>query len=131
VTVRGRIQSSRDRSERERREAGLRADTPDETRTLEKTRVELVRLAGTTLGRFTFQPGWRWSECVKPVVGTDSCQVHHVGYAVAGRLTGGDQARIKAGDSYEIPPGHDAWVEGQEAFVAIEVQSAQDYAKPG
>jgi len=109
-------------------------DTPDETRTPDKTRVELVHLAGTTLGRFTFQPGWRWSECVKPVVGTESCQVHHVGYALAGtisvQLTGGDQARIKAGDSYEIPPGHDAWVEGDGAFVGIEVQSAQEYARP-
>ena len=109
-------------------------DTPDETRTPDKTRVEVVRLGGATLGRLTFQPGWRWSECVKPAVGTDSCQVHHVGYAVSGsltvQLTGGDQATIKPGDAYEIPPGHDAWVEGQEPFVGIEVQSAQEFARP-
>ncbi len=109
-------------------------DTPDEIRTPDKTRVEVVRVGTTTLGRFTFQPGWRWSECVKPVVGTDSCQVHHVGYAVTGsisvRLNSGNQARIRAGDSYGIPSGHDAWVEGEEPFVAIEVQGAQEYAKP-
>jgi hypothetical protein len=109
-------------------------DSPDEIRTPDKTRVELVRVGATTLGRFTFQPGWRWSECVKPVVGTESCQNHHVGYAVAGsitvQLTSGDQARIKPGDSYDIPPGHDAWVEGKDPFVGIEVQSAQEYAKP-
>jgi hypothetical protein len=62
-------------------------DSPDERRTPPKTQVDLVRLEGFTLGRFTFQPGWRWSECIKPVVGTESCQLSHVGYAVAGRIT--------------------------------------------
>ena len=62
-------------------------DAPDETRTPEKTRIEVVRLAGYTLGRFNFEPGWRWSECIKPVVGTASCQNSHVGYAVSGQLT--------------------------------------------
>jgi mannose-6-phosphate isomerase-like protein (cupin superfamily) len=109
-------------------------DAADETRTPDKTRVEVVRVGPVTLGRLTFQPGWRWSECIKPVVGTESCQVHHVGYAVTGRitvqLTNGDQASIKAGDSYDIPPGHDAWVEGAEPFVGIEVQSADEFARP-
>ena len=108
-------------------------DAPDERRTPEKTRVDLVHLGGVTLGRFTFQPGWRWSECIKPVVGTESCQVHHVGVVTAGRLTvqvaGGQPVTVKAGDAYDIPPGHDAWVEGQEAFSAIEVQGAQQYAQ--
>ena len=61
--------------------------SPDEVRTPNKTRVEVVRLPGYTLGRLNFEPGWKWSECIKPVVGTDSCQVSHVGYAVSGRLT--------------------------------------------
>jgi hypothetical protein len=61
-------------------------DQADEVRTPDKTRVEVVRLEGYTLGRFNFQPGWRWSACVKPVVGTESCQVAHVGYAVSGLL---------------------------------------------
>ena len=109
-------------------------DTPDETRAPSKTRVEVVRLEGFTIGRFNFEPGWRWSECIKPVVGTESCQVSHVGYAVSGRirvrLDDGTEQTIGAGQSYTIPPGHDAWVEGDEPFVGIEVMSAEQYAKP-
>lgn len=107
--------------------------TPDELRTPDKSRVEIVRLAGFTLGRFNFEPGWRWSECIKPVVKTDACQLSHVGYAISGRLTvrlkDGTQKTIAPGDSYTIPPGHDAWVEGNERFVGIEVMSADQYAK--
>ena len=62
--------------------------SPDEVRTPNKTRVEVVQLEGFTIGRFNFEPGWRWSECVKPVVKTDQCQVSHVGYAVSGNLLG-------------------------------------------
>jgi quercetin dioxygenase-like cupin family protein len=108
-------------------------DTPDEVRTPNKTRVEVVKLGGFTLGRFIFQPGWRWSECVKPVVKTDSCQMTHVGYAVSGRLkvrmNDGTEKTITSGMSYTIPPGHDGWVEGNEPFVGIEVMSAEHYAK--
>ena len=108
-------------------------NSPDEVRTPDKTRVEVVRLEGFTLGRFNFAPGWRWSECVKPVVKTDSCQASHVGYAVAGtivvRLQDGTKQTIAAGDAYTIPPGHDAWVVGDEPFVGIEVMSAEQYAK--
>ena len=71
-----------------------------------------VRVAGIKAGRFKLEPGWRWSECVKPVAGTDSCQNAHVGYAVSGaltvRLNDGTTKSIKAGDAYTIPPGHDA-----------------------
>jgi EutQ-like cupin domain len=109
-------------------------DTPDEVRSPDKTRVEVVRLEGFTFGRFNFEPGWRWSECVKPVVKTDLCQVSHVGYVVSGRITvrlkDGSQKTIGAGESYTVPPGHDAWVEGNERFVGIEVMSAEQYAKP-
>ena len=109
-------------------------DTPDETRTPDKTRVDVVRLAGYTLGRLTLEPGWRWSECIKPVVGTESCQHSHVGYAVSGQLTvrlnDGTEKTISAGDAYTIPPGHDAWVEGTVPFVGTEVVSAEQYAKP-
>jgi len=108
-------------------------DSPDELRSPDKTRVEVVRLEGFTLGRLNFEPGWRWSECVKPVVKTDLCQVSHVGYAVSGRLTvrlkDGTQKTIGAGESYTIPPGHEAWVEGNEPFVGIELMSAEQYAK--
>ena len=107
--------------------------SPDEVRSPDKTRVEIIRLEGFTIGRFNFEPGWRWSECIKPVVKTDSCQASHVGYAVSGRITvrmqDGTQKTIAAGESYTIPPGHDAWVEGNERFVGIEVMSAEQYAK--
>lgn len=108
-------------------------DHPDELRNPAKTRVEVVRLDGHTLGRFQFQPGWRWSECVKPVVKTDLCQVSHVGHVMQGKLTvqlkDGSKKTISAGESYTIPAGHDAWVEGSESFVALEVMSAEEYAK--
>ncbi len=108
--------------------------SPDEVRTPNKTRVEVVRLEGHTLSRLNLEPGWRWSECIKPVVKTESCQASHVGYAVSGcltvRMNDGTQKNIVAGDSYTIPPGHDAWVDGNERFVGIEVMSAEQYAKP-
>ena len=106
---------------------------PDEVRSPAKTRIEVLRFDGYSLARLHFEPGWRWSECIKPVAKTDSCQASHVGYAVSGRLTvrlnDGTQKTIVAGDSYTIPPGHDAWIEGSEGFVGIEVQSAEQYAK--
>ena len=109
-------------------------NTPDEVRSPQKTRIEVIRFEGFTLGRFIFEPGWRWSECIKPVVKTDACQLSHVGYAVSGsisvRMQDGTQHTIVAGDSYTIPPGHEAWVEGNEPFVGIEVMSAEQYAKP-
>jgi len=107
--------------------------SPDELRTPNKTRVEICRMEAFTMGRFKLEPGWRWSECIKPVVKTDTCQVSHVGYAVSGRLTvtmkDGTHQTISAGQSYTIPPGHNAWVEGNEQFVCIEVMSAEQYAK--
>jgi mannose-6-phosphate isomerase-like protein (cupin superfamily) len=109
-------------------------DKPDEVRTPNKTRVEVVRLEGFTLGRFIFEPGWRWSECIKPVVKTDACMNSHVGYAVSGRITvvakDGAKKTIGPGEAYTIPQGHDAWVEGSERFVGIEIMSAEQYAKP-
>lgn len=109
-------------------------DTPDEKRTPDKTQVDVVRLEGFTIGRFTLQPGWRWSTCIKPVVKTETCQVAHVGDVVSGSITvkmnDGSQTTIRPGMSYTIPPGHDAWVEGKEPFVGIEVMSAEQYAKP-
>jgi hypothetical protein len=109
-------------------------DRPDESRTPPKTRLDVVHVGGYTIGRMTLSPGWRWSECLKPVAGTDSCQLSHVGYAISGRLTvrvsDGTERTITAGDSYTIPPGHDAWVVGDEPFVALEVLSADQFARP-
>lgn len=109
-------------------------NSPDEVRSPSKTRVEVLQFDGITMGRFNFEPGWRWSECIKPVVKTDHCQVSHVGYAVSGqltvRMTDGTEKTITAGESYTIPPGHDAWVEGNQPYVGIEVMSADVFAKP-
>jgi hypothetical protein len=108
-------------------------DSPDETRTPDKTKVDVVRLAGATAARFTFQPGWRWSECVKPVVGTDSCQARHIGAIVSGRLhvahKDGTEAEVGPGDAYVIEPGHDAWVIGDDPVIAFEFESAETYAR--
>jgi hypothetical protein len=108
--------------------------TPDETRTPDKTKVELVNLAGGQIGRYTLQPGWRWSDCIKPVAGTDTCQVEHIGYCTEGRLhvsyADGTEADIGAGEVYRITPGHDAAVVGNEPVTTIEFQGAANFAKP-
>jgi hypothetical protein len=102
-------------------------DSPDETRTPDKTRIEVVDLDGAKAARITFQPGWRWSECIKPVVGTDRCQATHIGTVVSGRMVvtheDGTEAEVAAGGAYRIAPGHDAWVVGDEPFVAYEFES--------
>lgn len=108
-------------------------DQPDETRTPDKTQVDVVHVGGTEVGRLTFQPGWRWSECIKPVAGTDSCQSDHVGFLQSGRLAvrhdDGTERTISPGDAYRIAPGHEAWVEGEEPVVAFEFKSAATYAR--
>jgi hypothetical protein len=108
-------------------------DTSDETRTPEKTRIDLIRVGPTTSGRFAFEPGWRWSECIKPVAGTDSCQNRHVGVVASGRLgvlhEDGTELELAPGDAYVIEPGHDAWVVGDEPFVGYEFESAETYAR--
>ena len=108
-------------------------DQPEETRSFENGDVNLVEIAGNKVGRATLEPGWRWSEAVKPIVDTDMCQVAHVGYAISGRLhvvmDDGTELDIKAGDAYEIAPGHDAWVEGDETFRGVEFESLAEYAK--
>ena len=107
--------------------------SPDEVRTPEKTKVELVNLAGGQIGRYTFQPGWRWSEHIKPVAKTDSCQVEHIGYCVSGSLditaTDGSKQRITPGMVYRIAPGHDGYNGGSEPAVCIEFQGAANFAK--
>jgi hypothetical protein len=108
---------------------------PDETRTPDKTQVDVVRMGGTTAARFTFEPGWKWSECVKPVAGTESCQVRHIGVVQSGRMhvthEDGTEGEVGPGEAYVIEPGHDAWVVGDETFVGFEFesQSAEEYAK--
>lgn len=107
-------------------------NTAAEKRTFDKATVDVVEIGGMSVGRFTFEPGWRWSESVKPVVGTEMCEGHHVGVVVQGHMTvetPGGSMDFVAGDAYEIPPGHDAWIVGDETFVGLEFKSAEDYGK--
>jgi hypothetical protein len=110
-------------------------DSPDETRTPDKTRVDIVNVGPTSAGRFALEPGWKWSDCVKPVAGTDSCQVRHVGVVQSGKLhvvhDDGSEDDLQAGEAYVIEPGHDAWVVGDESVVAFEFETkaAQEYAR--
>lgn len=107
--------------------------SPDETRSFDKGKFEIVNLAGTTIGRFTLQPGWRWSTSVKPIVKTQSCQVEHLDYVISGRLRvrmdDGTEQEFGPGDVAFVPPGHDAWVVGNEPWVAIEFRGTPQYAK--
>ena len=110
-------------------------DSPSETRDLSgKGTVQVVRLQGLTATRATFQPGWRWSEHVKPIAGTDSCQVLHLGTVLAGRIhvamDDGTEADAGPGDVYVIPPGHDAWVVGDTPLTFIDVSPQMEtYAR--
>ena len=101
-------------------------DPPDETKHLDKTTMDLVGIAGGQVQRTTFEPGWRWSESVGPVMNADRCQVNHIAYVVSGRLHAehedGSSGEVKAGDVFHLAPGHDAWVVGQEPVVLIEFQ---------
>ena len=110
-------------------------DSPDETRTFDKGQVQVVKIGETTIGRYTFEPGWRWSESVKPIAKTDSCQAHHVGYILSGRLhvvtDDGGEAEVGPGEAYEIQPGHDGWVVGDEAVTSVEFSGAEKYATKG
>jgi hypothetical protein len=108
-------------------------DSAEDKQTFDNGSAEMVTVAGSILGRLTLQPAWRWSESLKKLVGTDSCQTHHVGYSMSGHLQviadDGSEQDIKAGDAYNIPPGHDAWVVGDEAFVSVEFRGAAAGAK--
>jgi hypothetical protein len=109
--------------------------SPDETRTPEKATIEIVRLSGASASRMLLEPGWRWSECIKPVVGGERCQAHHVGLIQSGTMgvvhEDGTEQEIRAGQAYVIEPGHDAWVIGDEPVVGFEFYSptAEEFAK--
>jgi quercetin dioxygenase-like cupin family protein len=109
--------------------------SPDEVRRFtDKGQAEIVQLAGRDISRSTCEPGWRWSEHVKPIAQTDSCQAEHLGYCQQGRMTirmdDGTETTISAGDVVVIPPGHDAWVEGDETCIFIDFGDLTAYAKP-
>ena len=107
--------------------------TSDEVRTFAKGKVEVVKLGDATIGRATFEPGWRWSTCVKPLANTKSCEAAHFGYQISGtmriRMDDGTELECKAGDVALVPPGHDAWVVGNEPVVIVDFQGMPNYAK--
>jgi quercetin dioxygenase-like cupin family protein len=111
-----------------------RFDTPDEVRALNKGRFEIVRLGGMTIGRATYEPGWKWSEHVGPAVGAARCEVEHVGMVLSGTATAAfDDGRVielRPGELFYIPPvPHDSWVVGDEPYVSLHFLGADQYAK--
>ncbi len=105
--------------------------TPDVVRQFPTGRIDIVTLDELAIGRFVFQPGWRWSKDVAPITGTTACRHRHVGYTISGRLEvrmdDGTTIVIEPGDAYEIPPGHDAWVVGDAPWDSVEFTSAREF----
>ena len=109
-------------------------DSPDEVRQFEGNgKADVVMVGGRAIGKGTFEPGWKWSENVKPIAGTDSCQVSHLGYVMSGRMKvmmdDGTEQEVGPGNVVAIPPGHDAEVVGNEACVMLDFGEFGDYAK--
>jgi hypothetical protein len=107
---------------------------PDEVRTFPFGRLELVKIGDATIGRGFFEPGWKWSNSVKPIANTPSCEAPHFQYQIAGKMQvimdDGSEFITQAGDVVNIPSGHDAWVLGDETVVVVDFQGMVDYAKP-
>jgi hypothetical protein len=110
-----------------------RFETPDEVRIFEKGKFEIVNVGGMTIGRATYEPGWKWSEDVGRALGKTTCDVEHVGIVISGcataAMTDGRVVEMKAGNLFYVPPGHDSWVVGDEPYVSLHLLGAGDYAK--
>ncbi len=108
-------------------------NSADEVRTFEKGKLELVKVGRATIGRAILEPGWKWSEHVKPIAKTKSCEAPHFQYHVSGTLhivmDDGTEKDVKAGDVSLLPPGHNAWVVGNEPAIVVDFQGMVDYAK--
>jgi uncharacterized cupin superfamily protein len=108
-------------------------DSPDETRSFDKGKLELVSISGVTFGRATLEPGWKWSTSVKPIVKTTSCEAPHTQYIISGQLKiamdDGQEELLSPGDAAVIPPGHDAWVVGNKPVVLVDLTGMVNYAK--
>jgi quercetin dioxygenase-like cupin family protein len=109
-----------------------RFESPDKIRTFEKGKFEVVHLGGMTIGRATYEPGWRWSEHVGKALGQNECLIEHVGMVLSGCATAavsnGDVIEMRAGQVFCIPPGHDSWVVGNEPYVSLHFLGASEYA---
>jgi hypothetical protein len=107
--------------------------TPDETRSFEYGKVDLLQIGDSEIGQLTLQPGWRWSDHVKPIAGTDLCEAPHFQYHVSGRLhvlmADGAEFEVGPGEVTALPEGHDAWVVGDEPVVLVDWWGASNYAK--
>ena len=111
-----------------------RFEKPDESRLFEKGKFEIVNIGGMTVGRASYEPGWKWSEHVRRVAGAPLCEVEHVGMVVSGRamaaLTDGTEIELTPGSLFYIPPiAHDSWVIGDEPYVSIHFLGADHYTK--
>jgi class 3 adenylate cyclase len=110
-----------------------RFSEPSDVRTLPRGRIDVVELDDTVVGRMTYEPGWRWSVDVRPIAGTETCQYHHLGVTLSGRVRAqmpdGTELEIGPGDVFEIPPGHDAWVVGDEPWVSVDFEAMRTYGK--
>src|ERR671932_1487233 len=110
-------------------------DNPDETRDFKQGKLQTATLGDFKVARAILQPGWKWSEHVKPLAQTDSCQVRHTGYVVSGQMKvvmdDRSEADLAPGDAYVIEPGHDAWIVGEEPFVGVDVsvETVEAFAK--
>jgi quercetin dioxygenase-like cupin family protein len=106
---------------------------PDETRKFDRGQMDLLNIGGGIVGKATFEPGWRWSEHVKPIAKTELCEAPHFMYQISGRMkvkmADGQEFETGPGDVSVLPSGHDAWVVGDEAVVVIDWQGATNYAK--
>jgi quercetin dioxygenase-like cupin family protein len=104
---------------------------PHQVRTFEKGRFELYSIGGMTVGRATYEPGWRWSDHVAPIAGTDSCQVEHIGLVVSGeavaKMDDGREIVMREGDLFAVPPGHDSWVVGDQPYVSLHFLGSEHY----
>jgi quercetin dioxygenase-like cupin family protein len=111
-----------------------RFEQPIESRTFEKGSLDLLNVGGMTIGRASYEPGWRWSEHVAPTAGTELCEVEHVGMVLSGRaavrMQDGTEFVMEAGDVFAVPPGHDSWVVGDQAYVSLHLLGATSYAAP-
>ena len=110
-------------------------DQPDEVREFPRGRAEILKVGGGEVGRLTFEPGWRWSNDLKPIAGTASCEAPHFQYHLQGRLAilmdDGTEIEAGPGDITSLPSGHDAWVVGDESVVVVDWYGASNYAKAG
>ena|ERR1700736_1791230 len=108
-------------------------EDPDEVHNLTKGRFEIVHIGGLTLGRATYEPGWRWTTHFRPSADTDLCEVEHVGFVVSGHcvaeMADGTRIDLKAGDLFHVPPGHDSWVVGDEQYVSLHFTGVDKYAR--